>query len=330
MTKRTLLLCMALCLSLIQGYSQAYEYEYGTNKFVQLGLNLNSLFQNNPAAGSGESQFGLGLNADLGYVVQKYKSILETDINLSFSLQKSGNDPINKGNDKIHIASHYAFTTSYSSNWYTAADLTIKSQFAPTYDGNTLSNLGDSLNLLSSFLSPLRMEFSLGEEYRFPQSPFYFFGGVAYNLMYVANDEIAQFAARDKDGNVIGSLHGNPLDGKALSQAGLTLKSRYRGFIVEDKLSYETDFNFFIDLLKRDAGFKKDNSPIDIEWNNNIAYIITPGISINLTLDLLFDKDIVFVSDSDEETGRDNFTKEGVSINSNFLLTVRKTFGNED
>lgn len=322
---------IALCsiLGLYSAFGQVEEYEYGKNAFVQVGMDVNRLIQSRPTAGNGESQLGLSLFVDGGYIVQKYKSVWENDLQLAFSLQKSGAQPITKGNDKINLSSHYAFSQSYSSNWYTAADLSIRSQFARTYDNGLIQNLGDSLTLFSAFAAPIRAEISVGEEYRFPQSPFYFYGGAAFNIMHVANDEVAAFEATDRDGNIIGSLHGNPLDSKSLTQAGLIIKSRYRGDIIADRLMYDTNFRFFVNLLQREADFAQGTSPIDIEWSNTINFIIIAGISLTVKFDLLYDQDVVFLDDS-QGAGSTDFTKEGISINSNILLSIRKTFGNDD
>lgn len=322
-------LCLMALICLVeQLVAQPEEYEYGSNAFIQVGAEVSALLQKNPQAGQGKNQTGLSLFFDGGFIQQKYKSIWENDLNLAFSFQKNAGEPTAKGQDMIRLASHYAFTTSYNSKWYTAVDFLMRSQFAPAYDGGTLTNTGDSLNVLSRFLSPLRSELSIGEEYRVPQSPIYFFGGVAANVMFIADDAIAQFPAMDRDGNVIGSLHGNDLGSNSLFQAGLTLKSRYRGDVIADRINYDTNFRFFIDLLKRDAGFAQDNSPIDIEWNNNINFIILEGLNLSFRVNMLYDKDVVFVEDSGGS--QTNFTKSGFSINSNILLSFRKSFSNED
>lgn len=322
-----ILLYVSLCITFAE--AQVDEYEYGKSAFAQLGLDINSLWQDNPTAGNGRSQVGLSLFADAGYIVQKYKSVWENDLNVAFSLQRAGDAPVTKGNDKLYLVSHYAFSPSYSSNWYTAFDVSLKTQFANTYDNGVIKNIGDSLTLFSSFAAPLRAEVSVGEEYRFPQSPFYFYGGIAYNLMYVASESIASYEATDSDGQLLGSLYGNPLDSRSLQQAGLILKSRYRGFIIEDRLMYDTNFRFFVNLLNKEADFAEGSSPIDIEWSNNINLIIIPGISLTLKMDLLYDNDVVFVDDSDGAMSGD-FTKDGISINSNILLSIRKTFGKDD
>jgi hypothetical protein len=309
------------------GLGQKVEYAYGKNYDIQIGGNVTLLLQKNAQAGQGKNQIGGGLFLDASYVSQKYKSIWESYINTSFSIQKEQFIPLKKGQDKIRLTSHYAFTTSYNSPWYTAVDFLTKTQFSPSYDGGAIANYNDSLNLLSQFLSPLKTEISVGEEYRIPQSPIYIFGGVALNHIYVNNSKIATYEPLDNKGISLGTLHGNAPDKKHLIQSGLTIKARYRGDIITKRLSYDTNFRFFIDLLNRESNFNKDSSPIDVEWINTINVTVINGFNITLKFDLLYDKDTVFVDDTEN---KNSFSKNGISTTANIIISVRKTFNTAD
>jgi hypothetical protein len=309
-------------------FSQDVEYAYGTNYSIQIGATGSLLHQNKSRAGQGKNQVAGSTFIDASYTKLRYKSIWENYLNLASGLVKQEGEPLKKGQDYITISSHYGITTSYSSPWYTAADILIKTQMLPGYTGGYITNFNDSLLPETKFLAPLISEFSLGQEFRFPQSPIFIFGGVATNILYLKDDQIASYIVRDNKGMSLGTFYGNDPTRKVLIQAGLTAKARFKSFVIKDKLRYETYFRFFIDLLNRETSFSNTNSPIDIEWNNSIDFYLYKGINISLKVNLFFDKDMIFVENN--KTGGSSFSKEGSSITSNLVIALRRNFNKNE
>lgn len=317
------------CFLLIASFSANGQSTYilGNSTQFNLGLDLNQALQINPKTTGGESRIGFGLDLLLNHVNFQYKRIWESKLILTLSCQKEGDEILKKNYDNIELSSKYAIKNSYTDKYMLATDLTFRSSILNTYDYKYLFSK-DSLQLTSKFLSPMNLTYSIGIDYRVAEtSQYLYFAPIAINVLHVSNDQLATKAIYDREGNIIGSLHGNVIPTETqipYSNANSFSKSKVRlGSNLKANYSYENNRFFWETTLDLFFAYKEINpnddfNPIQFQWNSRLSFSIHKNLKLSLITDVAYDPDQAF---------QDTYKENAFTTDKKFNLTQRLTLG---
>ena len=236
-------------------------------------------------------------------------------------LPSGGNIPFQKTIDAFRLNSKAGNKTGKKSKFYYAADFSLFSQLTPTYAGNLLRDTSaeaNAMDVLSRFLSPLRIENSIGFDFKPSSKLSIFYSPSTYKAIIVQDRTIAARGVhgnpveRDESGNVISF-------GRTSHLFGSNLKINYADNFFEKKIVFTSDLSLFSNYLKQPGR-------IDVDWNGEIALNVLKGLQLTMILTLFYDYDVfVQISDFDRlmnewETGR------AVSFTEQFLVKYNYVF----
>ncbi|MEM9685692.1 MAG: DUF3078 domain-containing protein, partial [Bacteroidota bacterium] len=309
------------------------EIPYGWNAEFSLGADVLSNLLINPAVGGGNSRLGISGAADLNLQYKEGLLSWNTQLSINHGIQKNGTGlqelvvsdtiygidemgmetidsiiplydkiPFQKNIDNIWLNSRASLRTSYFSEFYYTADLFFSSQLTRTYDGNYLSDINRTGYPIARFLAPGTLQFSLGMEHRPNDFLSFLLTPASVRFVMVLDDNIADDVARDRDGNVLGTIHGNPYT--VVNDTLITFKNTDIQLGASFRMVYENDITERI-ALKSNLGMFTNylNRPdrIDINWRNELNISIIEGLKFSLLSLLNYDHDI-FVQRSDNNS----------------------------
>jgi len=260
--------------------------------------------------------------------------------------------PWTKNQDQFRASSKYSWRTNSDTRIYYSGFTKLRTQILNSFgadsersfSGSYAKNYGQNLTKNSAFMAPGVWTTGLGLEYRDKNNQYsIFYSPATYKAIIVADEEIAELAAINmvdsislQTGEVIptfeyvGSLHGNQqeftrdVDGIEITktsmrhQVGSQILAKYEGDLIPEKLSVNSNLDVFVDYLS------KDGITFDVDWQNEISYIIIGGLSVNLTVDLFHDKDVPLTFFDDD--GNSFLDNRGVFITHRFSISYNDTF----
>ena len=294
-----------------------------------IGSEFTQLLHINPKIGAGQNKIGLGGAVNF-FANRKGKTFFWNNrVSWQFGVQKLGSGPLPSGGnipfqktiDAFRLNSKAGNKTGKKSKFYYAADLSVFGQLTPTFVGNLLRDTsaeGNSMDILSRFFSPLRLENSIGFDYKPSKKLSIFYSPSTYKAIIVADEVIA---AR--------GVHGNPVtrdaDGNITSFEknahlfGSNLKINYADNFFEKKIVFTSDLSLFSNYLRNPGR-------IDVDWNGEIALNVLKGLQLTMILTLFYDYD-VFVQLTDFDLAVDEWaTGRAVSFTEQFLLKYNYVF----
>lgn len=259
--------------------------------------------------------------------------------------------PWTKNQDEFRASSKYSWRTNSDTRIYYSGFTRLRTQLLNSfgadrernYSGSYAKNYGRNMFRNSSFMAPGVWTTGLGLEYRDKYNQYsIFYSPATYKAIIVLADDIADLAAineveefnemtfmNELVNDHVGSLHGNPQEysreddevfnvKKMTHQVGSQLLAKYEGDIIPEKLTVNSDLDVFINYLS------KDGITFDVDWQNEISYIIIGGLAVNLTVDLFHDKDVplTFIDDN----GNTTLERRGVFITHRFSISYNDTF----
>jgi len=317
---------------------RADEAKEGWTTELAIGADVISNLLLNPATGSGESRIGFGaaLGIDTQYNNGKFGWRFDGDA--EFGIQKTGSGrleeypdekvPFEKNVDRLRLFTKAALQTSYFSKFYYTSEAFFRSQMTPTYEENYISDVTKKGSPISEFLSPAVFQVAVGMEYRPNDYWSVFLSPFSFKTDIVLNDEIANDYALDNDGNIIGSIHGNPLeliDNSTIAydnyknQFGATFRLLYQNSMFRDRFIVNTNLALFADYLD-------EVDHIDVNWRNEMSLVILKRFQLSLLGVLTYDHDIlVQISDADSPKGVNGFGRR-VSYSQQLSLKYTYTF----
>ncbi len=289
-----------------------------------LGFDFGQLLQINPKVGAGENRIIIG---GIGSLFANYKNgrrAWDNSADLLLGVQKLGSGistlapgekvPFQKSIDELRFGSKLGYKISNDSKFYYSILLTFLSQITPTYSdtsliepikGNYLRDLsGKDQGPIAKFLSPARITFSPGIDYKPDSHLSLFISPASIKIVVVADKDIAAIPARDGDGNPFGgvNIHGTEWNGpndykQLLFQLGATFNAQYVNKFLNDKFTFKSGLTLFSNYLKNPQN-------IDVDWTTESAYTLWKGLSISLNTRLFYDDDIpVQITDRNAEGG---------------------------
>lgn len=211
------------------------------------------------------------------------KIILDTDIECRLGYLKSGDDDIQKNDDKLEINVKYGM--SAFNDWYYSALLNFKTQFLKGYNYSNDTTIG-----VSEFLSPAYLIFSLGLDYKPSNKLTILFSPITSKFTIVADTV-----------NFDQTRFGVGKDEIIRQEIGAYVKTvskiRFRNNIM-----LLNKVNFFTNYL---------NNPqnIDVDWEVDLAVKLTDYIKMSVNAHFIYDDDVeIPVIEDGVEIGK---TKKG-------------------
>lgn len=294
-----------------------------------IGLDLGSLILINPKAGAGDNRIGIG-GALNGFAKHRNGRMAWDNIaSLNFAMQKIGSGivnlagadgkiPFQKNIDELRLNSKLGYATSETSKFFYAVDFAFLSQLTPTWSGNFLTDVYNSGTPVSKLFSPATINLSLGIDYKPQDNLSLYFSPLAMKTILVMDDDIASTPVYNADGLIVGSLHGNPIEGDGMGNVasfenaffalGASLRATYTKKFLDEKVSWASNLLLFSNYLDKPQN-------IDIDWTNELAVSITKGLQFSLTANVFYDHD-VFV----QQTNLDDVGGVERDINGNPIL----------
>lgn len=252
-----------------------------------IGLDLSQLALINPKIGAGENKLSFGGLNTLFAKYKKGKIAWDTDAALQLGVQRLGisDNPFTKNIDLLRINSKVGF--GFADKLNGALLFTLESLLLPTYDDYALSSTGDNA-LQAKFFSPANIIVAPGLDYVYNEHLSVFLAPIAYKSVIVLDDDIASLG-----------VHGNPWTSPTefeniKHEMGANLNAKYNRLYYE-KLSVGSELNLFYDYLAAEHGVEF----VDVTWINELGYELFKGFSLNLLLDLRWDRDVASVLGED-------------------------------
>ncbi|MEZ4894234.1 MAG: DUF3078 domain-containing protein [Saprospiraceae bacterium] len=276
------------------------------------GLDLAGLGIINPQLSSGGNRLGFGGLFNVFANQKKSKYFWNNDLALQLSAQRLGgkDNPFQKNLDVLRLGSRYGYDILLK-KLFIAIDATAESQLLPTYVGNNLK--GDAADLLSDFLSPVRIAIAPGLDFKPNDHLSFFLAPASFRFTYVNNDSLAALA---------GQPLGNELGKNSRSQLGYTLKAQYVNKYFNDKVAFSSKIGWFADYSKNLNG--------NVLWQNNMSIALFKGLALELFGDLFYDHFTqVAVKDIPEGTAASDvapFLGLKPTYTGGFLLKFNKIF----
>lgn len=246
-----------------------------------LGLDFAQLSMINPRIGAGDNRIALGGLGNIFTTYTKGKNSWNTTLSVQLAVQQLAGNDWQKSLDLFRINSKYAYQTN-NEKWAYATLLTFETLTMPTYPNNFLKKQQDSDLIQAEFLSPARLEFSPGIDYKPSAIWSFFLSPISYKLIYVGNQDIANLGLHGtklKDDNIPGIFE------KSFHQAGGRLVSNYKNKFLREKIVYTSRLDLFSNYLKNPQN-------IDVLWQNDLGWQIWKNFSLNFLLEAFYDHDI--------------------------------------
>jgi hypothetical protein len=278
-----------------------------------IGLDMSQLALVNPRVGAGENKLAFGGLTTLFAKYQEGKIAWENDASIQLAVQRLGgaDRSFTKNLDLLRVNSKLGYVFNPKLNG--ALQMTFESLLLPTYSDLSLSSGPDNV-LQAQFLSPASVLFAPGLDYVHNEHLSVFLAPVAYKSVIVLNDDLAALG-----------VHGNPWTSatdfeNVKHEMGANFRAKYSR-VYHEKLSVGSELNLFYDYLAEEHGAEF----LDVIWINELGYELIKGFSLNLLLDLRWDRDIASVLPEGEvDDGLARFRKwmitEAFVIKYNYLL----------
>lgn len=194
------------------------------------------------------------------------KIILDTDIECRLGYLKSGDDDIQKNDDKLEINVKYGM--SAFNDWYYSALLNFKTQFLKGYNYSNDTTIG-----VSEFLSPAYLIFSLGLDYKPSNKLTILFSPITSKFTIVADTV-----------NFDQTRFGVGKDEIIRQEIGAYVKTVSK-IKFRDNITLLNKVNFFTNYL---------NNPqnIDVDWEVDLAVKLTDYIKMSVNAHFIYDDDV--------------------------------------
>jgi len=293
------------------------EAEDGWIYGAGIGLDLGSLILINPKAGAGDNRIGIGGAANGFAKMRRGRLAWDNIASLNFAVQKIGSGIINlagadgrvpfqKNIDELRLNSKLGYKMREESKFYYAVDFAFLSQLTPTWSGNFLRDVYDTGTPVSKLFAPATINLSVGIDYKPIDNLSIFFSPLSMKAIMVMDDDIASTPVFNASGQIVGSLHGNPIEGDGMGNVasfenvffalGASLRATYTQKFWEDRVSWTSNLLLFSNYLDKPQN-------IDVDWTNEFAVAITKGLQFSLTANIFYDHDVFVQQTNLEEVG---------------------------
>lgn len=255
----------------------AQEEESGPwTRSSELSFTFSQVSLTNWAAG-GEGSLALNAMGNFALNYKEGNNSWQNKLELGYGLVKPGDDIMKKSDDKIYFESKYGRKATKKLDW--TALLSFRSQFVEGYD---YPDDAEKV-LLSNFLAPGYLNFSVGINWK-PVEYFSAFFGPATPKLTIVNDQ----ALADN-----GSFGVEPGEKTRFEFGGLAVFNFKKDIFENVNLASN---------LELYSNYLKNPQNIDIIWDVIVFMKINSFLSANVTTNLLYDDDIM-ITDADGNVG---------------------------
>lgn len=177
-----------------------------------------------------------------------------------------------KSDDRIDLLSKYGY--EFSKNIYASALYNFRSQFASGYTYGTDANGVQTKTLVSDFMAPGYMLFSLGVDYKPKPYLSLFISPFTERWVFVSNDILSSQAA-----------YGVDTGRTSRNEFGAFLSAEFNKDIMTN-VTYKARLDLF-------SNYKNRAGNIDMFWTNVVAMKVNKFLTANIALDLLYDDNAI-------------------------------------
>jgi hypothetical protein len=229
-------------------------------------FNLNQGALSNWAAGG--DKFTLSLNSYLNlYAFHKQgKNSWDNVLDLTYGLTNTTSLGTRKSADRIDLLSKYGY--ALAPQWNVAALFTARTQFSKGFAYTKTASGNDTSAVISDFMSPAYIIFSLGFDYKPNLDLSIFISPASARFVVVTEDLLATKYGLDPGKNV-------------KTEIGAFVTANYL-----KKLGSNFSLKSRLDLF---SNYRKDPANVDIFWSNVLTASITKHINFSFTLDMIYD-----------------------------------------
>jgi hypothetical protein len=273
--KRLIPFALALVLSIAAHAQDEVAHQDTVWKFTGVtSLNLSQLSLTNWSAG-GENNIAANALVKLSPDYDNGTLSWDNDLTLGYGLIKQGNDPYRKSDDQIALTSKLGYKAS--KHWYYSALLAFNTQFDVGYEDPDLQEVK-----ISNFMAPGYLNLALGMDYQPNEHLSLMISPLSGKFTFVLDDDLS----------AAGSFGLDP-DQTVRSELGANIKFAYKNEVLKNVV-LDTKINLFSNYLE-------NPQYVDVNWDLLITFKVNEYISASLMTQLIYDYDIKFGQDMDED-----------------------------
>lgn len=252
-------------------------------------LNLNQVSFTNWAAG-GDNSVSFAFKALMTAKYAHKRHHWDNGLITEYGLIWTDEDGIRKNEDKLELESKYGFDLNKKKTLLLSALANFKSQFANGYNYPN-----DSL-VISKFAAPGYLTLGLGIDWK-PVDYFSLFVSPATGkITFIRDETIANSGVYGNEAAVRDSLGNVTKKGETtVFQFGAYLNAKFNKEIVKN-----VTFASKLELFANYTGKTKASRMVDVNWQNAFLFKINEWLAASLTLDLIYDKEIMIPKDENE------------------------------
>jgi len=230
-------------------------------------LNFNQAALSNWAAGGDNSALSLSTLLSVYAFYKDGRKSWDNSLDLAYGIVNTTSLGTRKSDDRIDLVSKYGY--DLGKKWYLSALVQFRSQFAAGYnypDANTKV-------LTSNFLAPAYILQSIGMDYKPNDNFSLFLSPITARELLVRNDSLAGVGAFGVDSGK-----------KFRFELGAFVSVNYTANISKTAI-YKTKLDLFSNYLHNPQN-------IAVNWTNILAVKVNRLISMNLTVNMIYDNDV--------------------------------------
>lgn len=253
-------------------------------------LTANQGALSNWAAGGDKSTLSLSSILSVYAYYKKGKNSWDNTLDLAYGIVNTTSLGSRKADDRIDLLSKYGYEVA--PKWYLGVLFNFRSQFTKGY--TYPADKGPKV-LTSDFAAPAYILLSLGIDYKPNDNFSLFMSPITSRWLLVNNDSLSSIGAFGVD-------------------PGKKSKNEFGAYITANfakSLSETTTFKTRLDLF---SNYKHNPQNIDIYWTNILAVKVWKVISMNLSVDMIYDDDTKSVDKDGNAAGPKVQLKELLGI----------------
>jgi hypothetical protein len=243
-----------------------------------LSLTFNQAALSNWSAGGDKSAISLNAIGNLYAFYLDGRRSWDNFFNVQYGLANTTSLGTRKTNDLLDLTSKYGYDVG--KKWYLTGLFDFRTQFAPGYNYPS----ADGRVLTSDFLAPAYLLLSLGMDYKPTDNFSLFMSPVTMREVIVNNDSLASVAAFGVDSGK-----------KSRFEFGAYVTINYH-----TNLSSTANYTGRLDLF---SDYTRNPQDIAVYMTNVLNVKVTSLISMMLSLNLIYDNNILSVKDNGTKGG---------------------------
>lgn len=233
------------------------------------------------------------INASFGIFANRTKARgkWENTLDLAYGIVKQGNNDLVKSDDQINVSTKYGHRImKENAKWFFSGLVDFKTQFNEGFATPL------QVNLISDFMAPGYLVIGAGGDY-YPNDKFTFsYIPLTGKFTFVNVQSLADKGAYGVEGAVYAD------DGVTVitpgkntrAEVGSFFRAKYKNDIFESRLEL---FTSYIDSF----------GTIDVNWQNALVMNVTKWLTMNISTQLIYDKDILIEDENGVEDDRVQF-----------------------